>query len=360
MPFTVTTLAVPAPGEEPTADLLDAVKVGRRHHRVLFGHEDLVHDAASVAAGLTHGERTRRACLLARDGAGRAVGVAHLSMPQRDNQHLGFVFLHHDPTSGTDEREVYDALWPAADGTLLAAGRCSVQSWAAHPDPDDPAQATWLAPTTGSGRVAQDERARWFLSRGFVLEQVELYSVLDLSEATPATLDRARAAAGGRPAAYRTRTWQGSTPPELRAGMAHLRNRMSTDTPTGGIDYGEEHWDEAEVVALDERHAALGTVRLTTVALDPSGAPVAYTELHHDPAVPASATQDDTLVHAGHRGHGLGLWVKAVNLLALREAVPTVRRVHTWNAAENRHMLAINAGLGFREAGAQGGWQRRR
>ena len=99
---------------------------------------------------------------------------------------------------------------------------------------------------------------------------------------------------------------------------------------------------------------------LTTVALDAAGSPVAYTELRHNPGVPASATQEDTLVHAGHRGHGLGLWVKAVNLVALREAAPTVRRVHTWNAAENTHMLSINTTVGFREAGVQGGWQLRR
>ena len=138
-----------------------------------------------------------------------------------------------------------------ADGVLLREGRTSVQSWAAHPAPPDPAAATWLVPTTGSGQVAQDDRARWFARRGFVLEQVELYSVLDLQE--DGTLDRARAAAEGARAAYRARTWQGSTPAELRAGMAQLRNRMSTDAPTGGIDYGEESWDEDEVVAHDER-----------------------------------------------------------------------------------------------------------
>ena len=52
--------------------------------------------------------------------------------------------------------------------------------------------------------------------------------------------------------------------------------------------------------------------------------------------------------------------MKHANQRALLEAVPTVRRVHTWNAAENDHMLAINAALGFREAGSQGGWQLRR
>lgn len=357
MPFTVTPIPVPTPGEAPGTDLLDLVEVERRHHRALFGHEDLVHDAASVAAGLTRQERTRRLRLLARDDAGRAVGAAHVTMPLKDNRHLGFVFLNHDPSSGTVEAEVYDALWAMTDEALLEAGRTSVQSWAAHPAPVDPALATWLTPTTGSGQVAQDDRARWFSARGFVLEQVELYSLLDLAEVGTEQL---RAAAQGGRAAYRTRTWQGPTPPELRAGMALLRNRMSTDTPTGGIDYGEETWDEAEVAALDERQAALGTVRLTTVALDPAGLPVAYTELDHAPDVPACATQDDTLVHADHRGHGLGLQVKALNLLALRQAVPTVERVHTWNAAENGPMLAINTALGFREVGAQGGWQLRR
>lgn len=358
MPFTVTPLAVPAAGTAPDGDVLDLVEVERAHHRALFGHEDLVHNASAVATGLARQESMRRVRLLARDEQGRAVGAGHLVMPLRDNQHLGFVFLSHDPTSGTDGAEVCDALWQVADETLLREGRTSVQSWAAHPAPAGPAAATWLVPTTGTGQVAQDGQARWFALRGFVLEQVELYAVLDLLE--DGTVDRVRAAAGGGRAAYRARSWQGSTPVELRAGMARLRNRMSTDAPTGGIDYDEESWDEDEVVAHDERQAALGGLRLTTVALDAAGAPVAYTELRHEPDVLASATQEDTLVHAGHRGHGLGLWVKAINLLALLDAAPTVQRVHTWNAAENTHMLAINTALGFREAGAQGGWQLRR
>ncbi|MFX0539897.1 N-acetyltransferase family protein [Ornithinimicrobium sp. Y1847] len=126
------------------------------------------------------------------------------------------------------------------------------------------------------------------------------------------------------------------------------------------MDFGEEQWDAARVAEHDERLADLGDLRLTTVALDPEGEPVAYTELTHDPQAPACATQDDTLVHGDHRGHGLGRRVKAANLARLREVAPTVRRVHTWNAVENTHMLAINADLGFRAMGAQGAWQLRR
>lgn len=357
MPFTVTPLAVPAPGAAPDADVLDLVEVERAHHRALLGHEDLVTTASAVSTGLTRQESMRRVRLLARDDQGRAVGAGHVAVPLRDNHHQGVVLLHHDPTSGTVEAEVYDALWQAADEVLRREGRSVVQSFATHPAPADPAAATWLVPTTGEGQVAQDDQARWLAARGFDLVQVELYVVLDL---TGATQDRARAAADGTRAAYRTRTWSGSTPPELRAGMARLRNRMSTDAPSGGIDYGEESWDEDYVASYDERQAALGGLRVTTVALDDAGAPVAYTELRHEPDIPASAIQQDTLVHAGHRGHGLGLWIKAVNLLALLEQAPTVQRVHTWTAAENTHMLAINIALGFREAGTQGAWQLRR
>lgn len=356
MPLAVTPIPPPVSADpEPSPDLRDLVSVERAHHRLLYGHEDLVHDEQAVLVGLTRQERTARLRLLARDRAGRAVGAAHVTMPRTDNQHLAMFFPSWDPGSGADETEVYDALWAAAEPELVAAGRSSVHCWAMHPGPEDPSAATWLTPRTGTGRVAEDRRATWLAARGFVLEQVELYSVLELDEAV---LDWAReSTAGGT--AYRIRTWVGATPPELRAGMARLYHRMSVDVPTGGIDYEGEHWDEAAVVADDERQAALGGVRVTTVALTQDGVPVAYTVLEHQPGVPASADQDDTFVHGEHRGHGLGLRVKAANLLALHEAVPTVRRVHTWNAAENAHMLAINTALGFEERGAQGGWQRR-
>ncbi|MEN0128527.1 MAG: hypothetical protein AAGC49_03745, partial [Brevundimonas sp.] len=69
--------------------------------------------------------------------------------------------------------------------------------------------------------------------------------------------------------------------------------------------------------------------------------------------------QEDTLVHADHRGRRLGMLVKAANLAALHERCPWIERVHTTNAQENEFMLAINVALGFRAAGVHAVWQKR-
>lgn len=69
--------------------------------------------------------------------------------------------------------------------------------------------------------------------------------------------------------------------------------------------------------------------------------------------------QHDTLVLAEHRGRRLGLLVKAANLQRLAAEQPGTRRIGTWNAEENAHMLGINVALGFRPAGGSGEWQAR-
>lgn len=77
------------------------------------------------------------------------------------------------------------------------------------------------------------------------------------------------------------------------------------------------------------------------------------------PDLPEAAFQYNTIVRADHRGHRLGMLVKADNLRTLVEAYPRVRRLHTWNAGENRHMLAINEAMGFEVASVEGAWQRK-
>ena len=86
----------------------------------------------------------------------------------------------------------------------------------------------------------------------------------------------------------------------------------------------------------------------------------AFSVLQFSDEKPWLAEQDDTLVVKDHRGKRLGMLVKISNLRRLARKHPSVERVLTFNAAENQHMLAINEALGFRPAGYDGEWQRRR
>ena len=61
---------------------------------------------------------------------------------------------------------------------------------------------------------------------------------------------------------------------------------------------------------------------------------------------PGYGIQEDTSVVRGHRGHRLGMWLKASMLLWMREEHPELTTIDTWNATSNAHMIAVNEALG--------------
>ncbi|MCR1984546.1 hypothetical protein NSA53_20145, partial [Cellulosimicrobium cellulans] len=88
-----------------------------------------------------------------------------------------------------------------------------------------------------------------------------------------------------------------------------------------------------------------------------SGTLAAFSMVAYPRDRPEVVFQEDTLVLSEHRGRSLGLLVKVAVLDELARSRPSARRVHTWNAEENRHMLAINVALGFAPAGVEAEWQ---
>ena len=65
------------------------------------------------------------------------------------------------------------------------------------------------------------------------------------------------------------------------------------------------------------------------------------------------AHQLDTSVVGAHRGHRLGLLLKADMVRWLAESEPELRTIDTFNAESNDHMVAVNERLGYRVMGRE-------
>lgn len=152
--------------------------------------------------------------------------------------------------------------------------------------------------------------------------------------------------------------WVDRAREELLDQLAFLHARMSTDAPMGDMNWEPEAWDAARVREHEESAIRRGRRVLATAAREEaSGQLVGYTDIGVNSKAPEVGYQWDTLVIREHRGHGLGLRMKAANLALLRATLPQVRYLNTWNAASNRHMIAINEALGFRPVERWWEWQ---
>ncbi len=196
-------------------------------------------------------------------------------------------------------------------------------------------------------------------AHGFRLGQAERYSVLEL----PAEADRVghlhAEAAARAGTAYRTVRWRDRVPDGLLDEFAVLETRMTTDAPNGEIDFREEVWTAERVRAYEQQIAAANHGSLVVAVQHvATGALVGFTMVEYVLDEDEPVFQEDTIVLSEHRGHRLGMLIKSELVRWLVTERPGARRVHTWNAEENDHMLAINVALGFRPAGVAGMWQK--
>ncbi|WP_159797721.1 GNAT family N-acetyltransferase [Puerhibacterium puerhi] len=331
--------------------LRGAERVGRAVAREKFGHDDQAFLAAELSTKLRHQDDQLVRMAVAVEGADgdpdAVVGTAVVFLPTSANQHMAEVIVEVRP--GARGRGLGAELAAWAEGVAREAGRGTLQSWIGF---GDHAGGPQLTPTTGTGTApAEEPGVRFALRRGYALEQVERRSQLDLP-LDPERLAAFAADARARAAGYRVHVWHGRVPDAWVEPFAVLETRMSTDAPTGGLDFREDVRDAGRVRRTEQQIAEMGRDFVVTAAEhEATGELAAMTMLtwHREPR--EFAFQWDTIVLRAHRGHRLGMLVKAVNLQQLARLRPGTRRVQTWNAEENRHMLAINVALGFRPAG---------
>lgn len=252
---------------------------------------------------------------------------------------------------------VEDALLDLAEREARDRGRTLVQKWTLHrPLETD----RMIVPRTGWGRIPATPLSDALERHGYVCEQVERNSELDLRadpEPLVAALADAEAYAGQD---YRTVHWIAPTPAEFRDGYAAILARLSTDAPSGEMEFVAEVWDAERVIRRDARNTSAGqTFSVAAVQHVPTGELVAYNELLIGADRSGVTHQFGTLVAREHRGHRLGTLVKCANLLRWRELMPQSTVVSTFNAEENRPMLSINEALGFVPVSYAGAWQKR-
>jgi GNAT superfamily N-acetyltransferase len=162
--------------------------------------------------------------------------------------------------------------------------------------------------------------------------------------------DAARAAGG-----YSLVSWTGPAPEEYLGQIAAVYNAFA-DAPRGeGVE--PELWDARRVRERADSVLRAGAARGYTVTAvhEATGEMAAITQVEIDPEQPEWGYQGLTTVTRPHRGHRLGLLVKAAMLEWLAETEPKVERIETVNASDNKHMIAINEALGFQATEA--GWQ---
>lgn len=324
---------VPVSGLEPSQSaLFDAwAQVYVVSDARLLGTE---HDRRSPAElRVLEGSRDReRRAVAAVDDDGTVVGAAGIVMPVLDNVHRAVADVAVLP--GRRRAGVGGRLLAWAEEVARARNRSSMQ----------------VRTLRGADELPQEEAEAFAQSHGYEVAQTVLRSDLRLP---------ARTAAEAAPAGVEIVTWQdGAVPQEWVDERARLAQRMSTDAPAGLLALEEETWDAARVVEEYATARAMGRRILTTVAVDVAAGRLAgFTEVHL-PAGSGLAYVQDTLVLRENRGRGLGRALKLACTAACERAWPDVRRLRTWNADDNTHMLAVNRALGYVTTAVDVEWQK--
>ena len=191
---------------------------------------------------------------------------------------------------------------------------------------------------------AESALSEWVRAHGGTFGSLEETNVVRL-----ATLSRDDVAglAAARPEGYELVTFDGAAPEDLADAYVDLNNCMN-DAPRDALTMEDWSFTKDRLRVWEAGTAARGHDVWTVVARSTTtGELGGYNQLIVRPEWPEVIENEDTGVTRAHRGHGLGLWLKSVNLLRVLDERPDAACVQTWNAASNEHMLRVNHRLGF-------------
>jgi mycothiol synthase len=174
-----------------------------------------------------------------------------------------------------------------------------------------------------------------------------------------ASVDRTKVSEWARiaPAGYRLERVDGPVPDELIRPSIESASGMN-DAPRGDLRMDDWELTEEQIRDQEAWRQQTGIERWLILALhEASGEGAGFTIVTYDPRVPHLIWQQGTAVVEAHRGHQIGLWMKAAMLKRILEERTQARFIRTGNANTNAQMLAINTQLGFKPAWSSALWQ---
>lgn len=282
-------------------------------------------NAASIAAEAryTHDDRPYDAMWLVReDEDGDAVAMASLELSRWDNPHLALGFCSVHPN--VRRRGIGTQLLRAQ------AAYCRDQ------------ERSLLLTFCHGGTAGEDLLLEYGFEVAQPMAQRRLYPQRVDYDQIQLLADDAAGKAGD----YELIRLDGPAPDEWLPGLVSLFEAMN-DAPQDDMDTTPDVYPVERLRAYDAAmsHRRQHLYRLIARHL-PTGEWAGHTIVCVDEHSPGMAMQEDTTVIEAHRGHRLGMWLKATMLLWLREEQPGLETIDTWNAESNGHMIAVNDELG--------------
>jgi GNAT superfamily N-acetyltransferase len=269
------------------------------------------------------------------DDGGRVVGVLQVGLPMWDNRHVGQLDIYVDPAAR--RRGVGRQLFDVGIARLREAGRTTVIA------------EGWDLP----GCVA------FAKAMGFDRASDEINRHQDLRDLDRAYVAQLAAEAAKHADDYELVRVCGPVPDDLVETVVELAHAIN-DAPIDDLDVEDEVFSAERLRAFEDSSALYGRRIYRVIARHrETGAPAGHTVVAVEEQFPWFAGQYDTSVVRAHRGHRLGLWLKADMLDWLHEQEPQLTVLNTWNAATNDHMIDVNERLGYRVVAHAIAWQTR-